>query len=263
MVGSGALGLWALVWLTRIPPLPDCTEISRFSSDTDRLICAETQMQSASPEDLVQAVTLTANWPAEHPLYEEAMPVLTEASQRLLQRATATMHTGDLERAIALAEAIPLDTPLRDEAQAAIWHWRQDWEQGQAIAAQVETAIANQAWEQAQTTLQGLKSLDSDYWLATRFEALQQTIDLEKTAWDQLAEARSLAASGDPEQLGAALTLAQQVNLTSAAWGEASAEIDRWSQNLLIYSFQRWEMGDIEGGGGRCAKGAAGPDPSA
>jgi hypothetical protein len=247
MVGSGALGLWALVWLTRIPPLPDCTEISRFSSDTDRLICAETQMQSASPEDLVQAVTLTANWPAEHPLYEEAMPVLTEASQRLLQRATATMHTGDLERAIALAEAIPLDTPLRDEAQAAIWHWRQDWEQGQAIAAQVETAIANQAWEQAQITLQGLRSLDSDYWLATRFEALQQTIDLEKTAWDQLAEARSLAASGDPEQLGAALTLAQQVNLTSAAWGEASAEIDRWSQNLLIYSFQRWEMGDIEG----------------
>lgn len=247
MVGSGAVGLWALAWLTRIPPLPDCTEISRFSSDSDRLICAETQMQSASADDLVQAVTLTANWPENHPLYEEAMPVLTEASQRLLQRATETMHTGDLDRAITLASAIPLDTPLRESAQAAIWNWRQEWAQGTAIAERVAQAVSDRDWSLAQTTLQELKSLDSDYWLAIRFEELQETIDQEQTAWAQLAQARSLAASGDPDQLGQALTLAQQVRLTSDAWQEAKTEIDRWSQNLLIYSFQRWEVGDIEG----------------
>ncbi len=247
MVGSGAVGLWALAWLTQIPPLPDCTEISRFSSDSDRLICAETQMQSASPQDLIQAIALIADWRESHPLYEDALPILTEASQRLLQRATASMHGGELDRAVELANAIPLETPLRADAQAAIWNWRQEWEKAGAIETTVTEAIAAQDWTQAQDSLQQLKSLDSDYWLATRFGELEQTIDQERAAWDQLKQARALADSGDPEELGEALTLAQQVRLTSAAWGEAKRDIDRWSHNLLLYSFQRWELGDIEG----------------
>lgn len=86
MVGSGVVGIWALAWLTRIPPLPDCQEINRFSSDNERLICAETQMQSASAQELANAIELTAGWPEAHPLYQDAFPILTTASQRLLQR---------------------------------------------------------------------------------------------------------------------------------------------------------------------------------
>jgi hypothetical protein len=204
-------------------------------------------MQSANGDDLVQAVELTAQWSPQQPLYEEALPVLNEASQRLLQRATETMHGGDLEQAVAWAGAIPLDTPLRAQAQAAIWTWQQEWEQATALENRILTAIANRDWPQAQTQLQALQTLDSDYWVSTRHGELQDIIQLEQRAWQQLAQARALAATGNPDHLGQALNLAQQVNLTSAAWGEAQVDINRWSQNLLLYSFQRWEVGDIDG----------------
>ena len=247
MVGSGVIGIWALAWLTRIPPLPNCQEINRFSSDNERLICAETQMQSASAQELAKAIELTADWPEDHPLYEDAFPILNTASQRLLQKATQAAHRGDLTVAVQRAQQIPLGTPLRQEAQTAIWNWQQEWKAGEGIVAGVEQQISARNWEQATKTLQDLKTLESDYWLSVRFGELQQAIAREQRAWSQIQQARTLAGTGEPTDLGEALLLAQQVDLNSYAWSEAKAEIDRWSHNLLIYSFQRWEVGDIDG----------------
>lgn len=247
MVGSGVVGIWALAWLTRIPPLPDCQEINRFSSDSERLICAETQMQSASAQELANAIELTAGWPEDHPLYKDAFPILTTASQRLLEKATQATHQGDLTVAVQWAQQIPLETPLRQNAQTAIWNWQQEWKAGAAIAAGVEQQITARNWAVATQTLQDLKTLDSDYWLSIRFGELQQAITREQRAWSQIEQARALAATADPEALGEALLLAQQVDLNSDAWREAKTEIDRWSHNLLLHSFQRWEVGDIDG----------------
>ena len=69
----------------------------------------------------------------------------------------------------------------------------------------------------------------------------------EATAWTQIEQARGLANTGDPENIGQALVMAQRINLTSKAWNEAQEDIDRWSQNLLLYSFQRWELGEVQG----------------
>ena len=247
MVGSGVLGIWAMAWLTRIPPLPNCEDITPFSSANDRLICAQTMMQSGSAKDLIHAVQLTGNWSSGHPLYEEAAPVLAEASQRLLKKATRRMHSGDLTIAVEWAGEIPPKSPLRQEAQAAIWEWQQEWEKGQTIADTVEQAISVRDWAAANAALQTLKLLSSDYWLSQRHGELQRAQQREQTAWAQIDQARALASTGDPDNIGQALTIAQRVNLTSQAWTEAQGDIDRWSQNLLLYSFQRWELGDIEG----------------
>ena len=247
MVGSGVVGIWALAWLTRIPPLPNCQEITRFSSDSERLICAETQMQSASAQELANAIELTAGWPENHPLYEDAFPILNTASQRLLEKANEAAHRGNLTVAVQRAQQIPLDTPLRQDAQTAIWNWQQEWKTGEAIVSGVEQHIIVRNWEAATQALQDLKTLDSDYWLSIQFGELQQAIDREQRAWSQIEQARALAATEDPDALGEALLLAQQVDLNSHAWSEAKTEIDRWSQNLLLYSFQRWEVCDIDG----------------
>ncbi|NJN22577.1 MAG: hypothetical protein HC812_17110 [Leptolyngbya sp. RL_3_1] len=116
-----------------------------------------------------------------------------------------------------------------------------------AIAVKVEQQITARNWDAATQTLQELKSLDSDYWLSIRFGELQQSTIREQRAWSQIEQARVLANTGDPGDLGEALLLAQQVDLNSQAWREAKTEIDRWSHNLLLYSFQRWEVGDIDG----------------
>ncbi|HEY9887858.1 MAG TPA: hypothetical protein V6D02_05615 [Candidatus Obscuribacterales bacterium] len=247
MVGSGVFGLWAMAWLTRIPPLPDCEDVSQVVTDGDRLLCAQTAMRAGSAASLSQAVQLTATFAEGHPLYQEALPVLTEASERLLEKATAKMHEGDLPTAISWAGQIPLNTPLRETAQANIWNWQQEWKQGQEIANAIEQAIAARDWAAATAGLGQLKLLTSDYWLSERHQALQQAQQLEETAWGQIEQARGLANTGDPANLGQALVIAQRVNLASQAWQDAQADINRWSQNLLLYSFQRWELGDVEG----------------
>lgn len=247
MVGSGVLGIWAMAWLTRIPPLPDCENMSQISTDGDRLICAQTALRAGSAKHLIQAVQLTANFSKTHPLYAETYPVLTEASERLLEKATEKMHEGDLATATEWAGQIPLNTPLRDEAQAKIWDWQQEWKRGQEIENAVEQAISARDWAAADNGLQKLKQLSSDYWLSNRHNELQTAKQQEETAWSQIEKARALANTGDPENIGQALVLAQRVKLTSKAWNEAQEDIDRWSQNLLLYSFQRWELGDVEG----------------
>ncbi|MEM0981816.1 MAG: hypothetical protein AAGH78_16285 [Cyanobacteria bacterium P01_H01_bin.58] len=247
MVGSGVLGVWATLLLTRIPPLPDCETVTSSSRPEDRLICAQTAMQSSNATSLVQAVQLTANWSENHMLYAEARPVLVEASQRLLKQATAKMHQGDLTLAVDWASQIPQGTPLRATAQARIWEWQQEWQTGQTIQSNIQQAIVGRDWESAEKSLQRLKLLSSDYWLSRRHSELQQAKQKEQSAWAQVDQARALAETGDPINIGEALTLAQQVDLNSQAWQAAQADVDRWSQNLLLYSFQRWELGDVDG----------------
>ncbi len=247
MVGSGVMGLWAMAWLTRIPPLPNCDDVTATSADGDRLLCAQTALRAGSAKNLIQAVQLTANFSETHPFYVETQPVLVESSERLFKKATGKMHEGDLTTAADWAGQIPLNTPLREQAQAEIWNWRQEWKQGQEIENSIEQAIAARDWAAADNGLQQLKLLSSDYWLGQRHGELLQAKQREATAWTQIEQARGLANTGEPENIGQALIIAQRINLTSQAWNEAQDDIDRWSQNLLLYSFQRWELGDVKG----------------
>lgn len=247
MVGSGVLGLWAMAWLTRIPPLPDCDDVTAASADGDRLICAQSALRSGNAKNLIQAVQLSANFAPTHPLYAETYPLLLESSERLLEKATDKMHEGDLETATEWAGQIPIETPMRNTAQSKIWDWQQEWKRGQELENSIEQAIAARDWGAANTGLQQLKLLSSDYWVGQRHNELQQSRRLEETAWAQIEQARGLANTGNPENIGQALVIAQRINLTSQAWNEAQEDIDRWSQNLLLYSFQRWELGDVEG----------------
>lgn len=247
MVASGFLGVWAIAWLTRIPPLPDCEAVTVSSVANNRLICAQANLQIGTARELIDAIQLTAHWSESHALYPEADAVLKEASLRLLKKASQEMHQGNLDLATDWASQIPLDTPLRQRAQANMWTWQQEWKQGQALADTIIQAIRNQDWKTAEDTLQRLKLLTSDYWLRQRHSELQQTQQREQAAWAQIAQARALAATGAASAIGQALQLAQKVDLTSQAWATAQDDIDRWSQHVLKYAFQQWELGNVEG----------------
>lgn len=247
MVGSGFLGIWAIAWLTRIPPLPDCEEVTASSVANNRLICAQANLHIGKARELTEAIQLTADWSQSHTLYPEADAVLQEASLRLLKKASQEMHQGNLDTATHWASQIPLDTPLRQQAQADIWAWQQEWKQGQRLADTIKQAIRDQDWTTAENTLQQLKLLTSDYWLRQRHSELQQAQQREQTAWAQMARARSLATTGEADKLGQALRLVQKVDLTSQAWAAAQEEIDGWSQTVLLYAFQQWERGNVAG----------------
>ena len=247
LTGSSCVGFWAIAWLTRIPPFPDCEEISSFSADSDLLYCAKTLAETKAADHLTAAIELTSDWPETHPLYAETQPLLASWSKSLLNVARKQVHKGELAMAVKLAERIPDASPTYADAQASIKGWQAEWERGQAIQTNVQKLVEERNWRQARETLQALKQLYTDYWLQHQFRRLQQQIRTEQQAWSQLEQARELASSKHPEDLGAAIALARQIDLQSRAWGEAKGLIDGWSHALLFHSFRRWELGDLDG----------------
>jgi hypothetical protein len=122
-----------LLWLTRIPPVPDCDRITPFHAARDLLYCAEAQARTGDPNNLIQSVHLTADWPKTQSHYDDAQQILKDASEQILVLANRSAQEGNLDKATKLAGEIPLNTPLRKTAQAVIYEWRQDWKTGKPI----------------------------------------------------------------------------------------------------------------------------------
>lgn len=246
LTGSGLFCGWALLWLTRIPPLPDCGQITPFHSASDMLYCAKAQARTGEPNNLTQAVLLTVHWPDTDVHYEDAQEILMDASEQILVLANRWVQAGRLEEAVKLASAIPLNTPLRSSAQAVIFEWRQMWEQGQALEATLAAALGSQNWDQARDALEAFKSLPNPYWHTTRLNHWHHQTQLEQQAWDQLLQARSLATSGTPADLQGAIALARQVDLRSQVWATAETEVSQWGQQLLAAGLAEWNQGNTE-----------------
>ena len=244
LAGSGLFCGWALLWLTRIPPLPDCDNITPFHSSSDMLYCAKAQARTGEPNNLTQAVLLTVNWPTADANYEDAQSILKDASEQILVLSNRWAQAGRLEDAVKLAGTIPLNTPLRSSAQAVIFEWRQAWEQGQALEAKLEAALAAQDWEQAKGHLNAFKNLQGSYWNTTRHNHWHHQTQIEQQAWDQLLQARAKAASGTPADLQAAIALARKINLSSQVWVKAETDVDQWGQQLLAAGLKEWNNGN-------------------
>lgn len=246
LIGSGVFCGWALLWLTRIPPLPDCDQITPFHSASDMLYCAKAQARTGEANNLTQAVLLTVNWPANDAKYEEAQEVLTGASEQILVLANRWAQAGRLEDAVELAGTIPLNTPLRSSAQSVIFEWRQEWQQGEALEAELKTALAAQDWEQAKAKLETFKTLKSAYWNTTRLNYWHHQTQVEQQAWNQLLQARQLAAPGTPAAWQAAIALAREIDLRSQVWVTAETEVNQWGKQLLAAGLAEWNKGNQE-----------------
>jgi hypothetical protein len=247
LVSSSTVGLWALIWLTRIPPLPNCDQISSFSADGDRLYCAGVTADAGQEADLLAAIALVTDWQPDHPLYDESQKFVDRWSRALFTLAQQHLQQGALSQAIELVQQIPERADTYGEGQQAIATWQEEWTRGEAIAQQVDQSVNNQNWSGARKALQEMKLLSNDYWLATRYQVLADRVSGEERARSQLLQARTLAAAGDIEAIGEALTLALALDVKSQAWPEAKLDINVWAQILLRDGFQKWEAEDIDG----------------
>ncbi|MFZ4640041.1 MAG: hypothetical protein ACOYMP_06545 [Nodosilinea sp.] len=243
LAGSGLFCGWALMWLTRIPPLPNCDQITPFSSARDMLYCAKEQAYTGEPNNLKQAVMLTVNWPKTAVDYKEANEVLKDASEQMLVLANRWTQAGKIEAALDLAAQVPIGSPLRKSAQALIYDWQSEWSRGKAIEADLQAALATQDWDRARLHLRSLKELTADYWLGPRFNFWQEQIQIEQRGWNQLQAARNLAATGDLEKLKEAITLAHAIDLRSQLWATAEQQVSGWGQTLLQAGLAQWRAG--------------------
>ncbi|MEL6326163.1 MAG: hypothetical protein AAFQ61_04575 [Cyanobacteria bacterium J06626_23] len=245
LAGSSAVGVWATVWMTRIPPLPDCQQISTFSADSERLYCASAAAASNTDAALVGAIDLVSSWDQGHPLHDDSRSRLNDWTRNLLTKARQYVEKGDLVQAQRLVAHIPITAEVYTEAQQESSAWANEWDRGVETVKAIDRSIQAEDWSAARQALQDLKLLKSDYWLKTQHQVLAKRLQREQTAYEQLNEARTLAQTGDIEQIAIAFTLAREIDLQTRAWPAAKVAIETWADDLLQYGFQKWEQEDL------------------
>ncbi len=245
--GLAIASLGSLIWLTRLPPAPDCKKLSAFAADVDQLYCAEQAAQTGKVDDLLAGINLVKGWQTNHLLYAEAQTLLSQWSGSLLLLAQDQLAQGNFDQAVEMAGLVPEQSPVYADAQAKIKDWQAEWQQGKQLKSEIEAAVEQQQWPTAQEKLKKLLQLDEDYWVRQQGGELRQLIKREETAFNTLTAATELADSDDPDELAEAIALAQSIPVQARAWDEAKPKLDGWSRKLLRIGFKRWEEGDLDG----------------
>lgn len=245
---SGGVGVAALLWLTSLPPIPDCQKLPVLVPDADRLYCAREAARSGDAAQLMAAVQVVQNWPTQHPLHQEAQRLLSHWSEGLLRAARQRIEQSDLVGAIALASAIPPSSPLYDEARQAIAEWNNQWHQGDQIVQTAREALRQQNWRKASEQLLALGQMENDYWRRQQADTLTRQILAEKTGWESLKKARKLAKDEkNKRDLAQAIALVYPIDRQTETWGQARFDLARWSGKLADAALQQWQRGDTEG----------------
>ena len=242
---SGSTGVGALLWLTILPPLPNCQRLSPLATDSERLYCADQAVRQGDIKQLLIALKTVSQWPQDHPLAPQASHLRNEWSQAVLSVARQKQDQGQLKAAITIARVVPSNTPAYSEAQATIEAWETDWQQGSAITDKTQTALKTQRWEEATEQLKLLVQLDNDYW-RKQIKVLNAQLATERLAWKQLRQAQDLAQTQNPEDLAQALTLVSKVAKDSYVADKAKAELESWSKLLLGIASERLEFDQFE-----------------
>lgn len=241
--GTGYAAFWLL---TRVPPAPDCEQISPIAPDGERLFCAQQVANSRQLEDLVAAVALVKAWTEEHPLHRESQRLLEEWSKSILAIASQKMNEGDLQGAIKVAKEVPKTSPIYDRAQQQIANWQGNWDKGASIYEEALAALKKQDWTTANKRAEELGKLDNEHWRIRRYNELTRLIASEQLSWRRLAQAKELAEYQTLDRLKEAIDLARQIELKSFARQEAQAGIARWSRALLKIAGELLEQRNVE-----------------
>ncbi len=243
----GSTGLVAVWLLTRVPPTPNCQELSPLAADGEQLYCVEQKALSGKLEDLEAAIAFAEQWGPNHALYAESQRLMTHWSRAILELARWEMKAGNLEKAIELAGKIPPASPLHDEAQTRMDLWAENWEAGQEIYQMALKAISEQNWTAAHQHSVRLSKLSDPFWSKERFLEVSQLIAAEKQRWQQLNEARWLANYGTVEDLVEAMEKANKIPADSLLRKSVDQELANWSRQMLQKAEERLDVDDLEG----------------
>ncbi len=243
----GTAGFVATWLLTRVPPTPDCKELSPLAADGEQLYCVEQQALSGTLEDLESAIAFVDQWDSNHSLYAESQRLMSNWSNAILEFARREIQAGNLEKAIEMASKVPESSPLYAEAQTKIELWQADWNTGQEIYQKALEAIENQNWTLAYQQLSRLGKLKDPFWSQERFVEVTQLIATEKQYQKQLKDARAWASYGTVEDLVEAMERVKKIPADSLARQTALKEIATWSRALLEKAEERLEEDDLEG----------------
>lgn len=235
--GSGILGAWLLLRM----PSSNCENLSPLTSPGETLHCARQAVESGETNQLLLALDLVAKVPKDHALYSEAERLMGEWSQKALELAQEAIHKGDLQGGITIADRVPVLSSLYPDAQAAIASWQEEWQQGENIVQQFQTALATQDGESATKLYLSLSEFESDYWRTVRSDELMYELSGKKAVWQRMNEIEPLLTSEVSEVVKTAMLLAVEFNSIEVAEALAKAEKEQQEQILLEFVASLWQ----------------------
>lgn len=244
----GGMGTAALIWLVSLPPQIDCRNPARLTLDMERLYCAQEAAQSGELSKLIDSMTQLGQWQPDHPLHKEAQRLIGEWSEQVFTLAIRKVEQGDLKGAEAAISHIPPTAAIYPDAQEALTRWRKYSKRAADIYAKAQTALKKRDWNGVSQQIVLLAEFERDHWqLEKGADFLARQLGVEKQAWQVLSRAQRMAASGNPQQIGAAIPVAQEVPAQTYAAETAKTNLKQWSQKLVTIGTQKWQKGDRAG----------------
>lgn len=238
----GISGALAMLWLFHTPA-SQCYALSTSAAPGRQLFCAQQGASSGDPEQLLVALeTLTEV--IDHPtLAPEAQRLLREWSAKGIMIAQAQVEQGNLEAGIAIANRIPLESPLYPDAQAVIAVWREEWQQGEEIVRQFHSALETQAWETATQLFLSLSQFENDYWRTRRADQLMFELSEAKTAWQKRQELASFLTANVSTQQERLIAILVEIGKPRTA---RQISATAWETTVLNLFPQLWQQQQLD-----------------
>ncbi len=245
----GGMAVTAYIWLSSIPPLPDCKKVAPLAPDAERLYCAERDARSGKVDAILAGFNLVKNWSANHPLHHRVNRAMKEWSRSLLETAQEKAEKGDLQAAIELARKIPAESPIHKEVKAAIAGWQKNRNQRAAIKKAFQAALTRQDWQTAEDKILAFSRLGIDEKGRAEVKRLRQQLAKEQAAWEQFQQLQAMV-EYDPsnsDTLAEAIAKAEQIDSRTHTHAVAKSSITRWTQSLLNLVATRADQFDQAG----------------
>ncbi|MCW6037692.1 hypothetical protein K4A83_15630 [Spirulina subsalsa FACHB-351] len=227
--GAGISGLW----LVQLVPERTCDALTPMTPASERLWCGQVAAQTGDFQGVFQAIAEIDQWSEDHPLYKDAQELIEDWTRLVLATAAQHLDQGDLGGALELARQLPNSESVARLTQTTLTDWETQWQEGEELAEQFETAIQQQAWSEAEQVNLSLGQHPLDYWRVERRGEFQTRLQQEQRGAQLLAQAQQLAGEGTVQSLDQAIQLVNQIEGSTYIKGQAQVQQSFWSRWFL------------------------------
>lgn len=234
LFGTVGTGTGAVMLLLKLPTLPNCPSLFMpTASISMRLYCAELAANKQSVDNLLEAIALVQDLPADHPMKAQVNEYIAQWSKDILALADEDFQRGQLDAAIATARRVPDNTPAHALVEKQIKKWQEIWQIASGIYQEAEQALRDANWIASTRFSAQLMEVENRYWAETKYKELLEKGKEAREDTKQLNRAYQLISMGSISNLIEAIELAKAVNPNSYAYNPAQKIIQDASQKLI------------------------------
>lgn len=246
-ISFGGAGLFATALLLRLPALPNCPAIFwPTASASLRIYCAQLAANKDTIDDLLYAIDLVNELPADHPLREEINRNIEQWSEELLDLCEETFQAGKLEEAISMARKIPGNISVYGLVNERIDKWQSIWLEAEEIYKAAEAEMRKQNWPLAFRQAVRLLDVGNNYWATTKYEELTELLKSAKEDGAKLAKAVTLAEEGGLKNLVEAIKLAKGISSKSHVYKDAQEAIRKFARQMMDLAQEKLNQRDLQ-----------------